>query len=101
MKVSAGIALTAAAKLSGASGLFASSAKPTSGDEKIEMEYRSLAGLRLSAIGLGYLPMVGYYGGSYDKNKMIALIRQAYERGVTFFDTAEILRSLHQRRLGR
>ena len=54
------------------------------------MEYRKLGGLDVSAIGLGCLPMVGYYGGKYDKKDMIALIRRAYDKGVTFFDTAEV-----------
>lgn len=54
------------------------------------MEYRQLGGLDVSAIGLGCLPMVGYYGGKYDKREMIALIRRAYDQGVTFFDTAEV-----------
>ncbi|WP_394369813.1 aldo/keto reductase [Caecibacteroides pullorum] len=34
--------------------------------------------------------MVGYYGGRYEKRDMIALIRRAYDKGVTFFDTAEV-----------
>lgn len=55
-----------------------------------DMEKRNLGGLDVSAIGLGCLPMVGYYGGKYDKNDMIALIRRAYDKGVTFFDTAEV-----------
>ncbi len=59
-------------------------------DLKNNMEYRKLGGLSVSAIGLGCLPMVGYYGGKYDKKDMIALIRRAYEHGVTFFDTAEV-----------
>ncbi len=54
------------------------------------MEHRLLGNLEVSAIGLGCLPMVGYYGEKYDKNEMISLIRQAYEQGVTFFDTAEV-----------
>ena len=54
------------------------------------MEYRKLGALDVSAIGLGCLPMVGYYGGKYDKHEMIALIRRAYDEGVTFFDTAEV-----------
>lgn len=54
------------------------------------MEYRKLGGLDVSAIGLECLPMVGYYGGKYDKKDMIALIRRAYDKGVTFFDTAEV-----------
>ena len=54
------------------------------------MEYRNLGGLAVSAIGLGCLPMVGYYGGKYEKRDMIALIRRAYDKGVTFFDTAKV-----------
>ena len=54
------------------------------------MEYRKLGELDVSAIGLGCLPMVGYYGGKYDKKDMIALIRRAYDKGVTFFDMAEV-----------
>lgn len=55
-----------------------------------DMENRNLGTLNVSTIGLGCLPMVGYYGGKFDKKDMIALIRQAYDKGVTFFDTAEV-----------
>lgn len=55
-----------------------------------QMEHRKLGSLEVSAIGLGCLPMVGYYGGNYEKKDMVALIRRAFERGVTFFDTAEV-----------
>lgn len=51
---------------------------------------RRLGSLQVSAIGLGCLPMVGYYGGTYAKKDMIALIRRAYDSGVTFFDMAEV-----------
>lgn len=51
---------------------------------------RRLGSLEVSAIGLGCLPMVGYYGGKYRREDMIALIRRAYDSGVTFFDTAEV-----------
>lgn len=54
------------------------------------MELRKLRNLDVSAIGLGCLPMVGYYGGKYDEKEMIALIRRAYDKGITFFDTAEV-----------
>ena len=59
--------------------------KPSGGTE-----HRCLGTLDVSAIGLGCLPMVGYYGGKYEKKDMIALIRRAYDSGVTFFDTAEV-----------
>jgi len=45
--------------------------------------------LEVSAIGLGCMGMSSGYGPPADKQKMIALIRGAVERGVTFFDTAE------------
>jgi len=48
------------------------------------------AGLDVSAIGLGCMTMTGGYGGRPDREQMIAVIRGAVERGVTFFDTAEI-----------
>lgn len=46
--------------------------------------------LEVSAIGLGCMGMSWSYGPAKDKNEMIALIRSAYEKGVTFFDTAEV-----------
>jgi aryl-alcohol dehydrogenase-like predicted oxidoreductase len=44
----------------------------------------------VSAIGLGCMSMTGGYSGRPDRQAMIALIRAAVDRGVTFFDTAEI-----------
>ena len=46
--------------------------------------------LEVSAIGLGCMGMSFGYGPPKDKQEMISLIRVAVERGVTFFDTAEI-----------
>src|SRR5213595_4255409 len=48
------------------------------------------SGLEVSAIGLGCMGMSSGYGPPKDKQEMISLIRAAVERGVTFFDTAEI-----------
>jgi aryl-alcohol dehydrogenase-like predicted oxidoreductase len=48
------------------------------------------SGLEVSAIGLGCMGMSAAYGPPKDKQEMISLIRAAVERGVTFFDTAEI-----------
>jgi aryl-alcohol dehydrogenase-like predicted oxidoreductase len=47
-------------------------------------------GLEVSAIGLGCMGMSFSYGPPKDKLEMITLIRAAVERGVTFFDTAEV-----------
>ena len=46
-------------------------------------------GLEVSALGLGCMGMSSSYGPPADTREMIALIRSAVERGVTFFDTAE------------
>jgi aryl-alcohol dehydrogenase-like predicted oxidoreductase len=46
--------------------------------------------LEVSAIGLGCMGMSFGYGPAKEKQEMIALIRAAVERGVTFFDTAEM-----------
>src|SRR5438128_8268455 len=46
--------------------------------------------LEVSALGLGCMGMSYGYGPAADKQEMISLIRTAIERGVTFFDTAEV-----------
>jgi aryl-alcohol dehydrogenase-like predicted oxidoreductase len=55
------------------------------------MQKRKLgkSNLEVSALGLGCMGMSFGYGPAADKQEMIALIRTAVERGVTFFDTAE------------
>ncbi len=56
------------------------------------MQKRKLgtSGLEVSAIGLGCMGMSFSYGPPKDKQEMISLLRTAVERGVTFFDTAEV-----------
>jgi aryl-alcohol dehydrogenase-like predicted oxidoreductase len=56
------------------------------------MQKRKLGnkGLEVSAIGLGCMSMSHGYGPAADKQEMVALLRAAVERGVTFFDTAEV-----------
>src|SRR4030095_14063594 len=56
------------------------------------MQTRTLgkSGLEVSALGLGCMGMSFGYGPAADTQEMIALIRSAVERGVTFFDTAEV-----------
>jgi len=48
------------------------------------------SGLEVSSLGLGCMGMSYGYGPAGDKQEMIALLRKAVERGVTFFDTAEV-----------
>jgi aryl-alcohol dehydrogenase-like predicted oxidoreductase len=56
------------------------------------MQKRKLgkSNLEVSALGLGCMGMSFGYGPAADKQEMISLIRTAVERGVTFFDTAEV-----------
>jgi aryl-alcohol dehydrogenase-like predicted oxidoreductase len=56
------------------------------------MQNRTLGreGLVVSALGLGCMSMTGGYSRTPDRPEMIAFIRAAVDRGVTFFDTAEV-----------
>lgn len=56
------------------------------------MQTRKLgkSGLEVSALGLGCMGMSFGYGPPADKKEMAALLRTAVERGITFFDTAEV-----------
>lgn len=91
-----GLAVGAAALLSSSlygmahAAALSSSSATKNRQQPRSLPQRRLGSLQVSAIGLGCLPMVGYYGGTYAKKDMIALIRRAYDSGVTFFDTAEV-----------
>src|SRR6058998_760975 len=56
------------------------------------MQKRKLgnSNLEVSALGLGCMGMSFGYGPAGDKQEMISVIRAAVDRGVTFFDTAEV-----------
>ncbi len=59
---------------------------------EVKMQKRILgkSGLEVSGLGLGCMGMSFSYGPPPDKKEMISVLRSAYERGVTFFDTAEV-----------
>lgn len=61
----------------------ATKSSPTSGT-------RRLGNLEVSALGLGCMSMAGVYNAPQPREAMVSLIRSAVERGVTFFDTAEV-----------
>jgi aryl-alcohol dehydrogenase-like predicted oxidoreductase len=63
----------------------------TASEGETTMEKRKLgkSGLDVSAIGFGCMGLSFAYGPATDTKEAIALIRAAYERGITFFDTAE------------
>ncbi len=56
--------------------------------------------LEVSAIGLGCMGMSFGYGPAADKNEMIKLIHSAVDRGITFFDTAEVYGPFANGRIG-
>jgi aryl-alcohol dehydrogenase-like predicted oxidoreductase len=54
------------------------------------MQHRKLGKLDVSALGLGCMGMSFAYGPPRDEEAMVALLRAAVDRGITFFDTAEV-----------
>jgi aryl-alcohol dehydrogenase-like predicted oxidoreductase len=54
------------------------------------MQIRKLGNLEVSAIGFGCMSISANYGPAADRNQGIEVIRAAHEKGVTFFDTAEV-----------
>jgi len=54
------------------------------------MQKRKLGNLEVSALGLGCMGMSASYGPPGDKQEMIAVLHGAVDRGITFFDTAEV-----------
>jgi aryl-alcohol dehydrogenase-like predicted oxidoreductase len=65
--------------------------RPTAHERDIKMQTRTLGqGLKVSAIGLGCMGISASYATKLSKEDGVKLIRGAVERGVTFFDTAEV-----------
>jgi aryl-alcohol dehydrogenase-like predicted oxidoreductase len=65
---------------------------PSIASKENKMQKRKLgkSSLEVSALGLGCMGMSFAYGPPKDKQEMISLLRTAVERGITFFDTAEV-----------
>lgn len=63
---------------------------------------RMLGKLEVSSLGLGGLPVVGFYsGGVREQSQVNKIYREAYDNGVTFFDTAEVYGPLiNERQVG-
>jgi aryl-alcohol dehydrogenase-like predicted oxidoreductase len=70
------------------------------GGEDMQKRILGKSGLEVSALGLGCMGMTYGYGPGGDKQEMIALIRKAVERGVTFFDTAEAYGAANEELVG-
>lgn len=60
-------------------------------DPTIDLKsHRRIGSLEVSSLGLGCMSMAGVYNEVKPKEAMISLIRSAYDKGITFFDTAEV-----------
>ncbi len=85
----AGVALAIGGSVSFATPIAEQSAELERGGNK--MKIRKLGKLEVSELGFGNMGLSGgHYGPGVDKVQGIKLIRTAYERGVSFFDTAEV-----------
>ncbi|MBB2684692.1 SDR family NAD(P)-dependent oxidoreductase (plasmid) [Rhizobium sophoriradicis] len=76
--------LTAARAQSAATAAAATAAKPAG------VQRRKLGSLEVSALGMGCQNFAGMYGPPTNRQEAVRIIRAAYERGVTFFDVAEV-----------
>src|SRR6058998_1132573 len=63
---------------------------PAEGARTMRKRKLGKTNLEVSALGLGCMSMSSGYGPPADKHEMISLIRSAVERGITFFDTAQV-----------
>jgi predicted aldo/keto reductase-like oxidoreductase len=69
------------------------------GVQKMQKRKLGNSNLEVSAVGLGCMGMNFGYGPAADKKQAISVIRAAVERGVTFFDTAEVYGPLNHEEL--
>jgi aryl-alcohol dehydrogenase-like predicted oxidoreductase len=74
--------------------------QPTLKDLKMQKRTLGKNGLEVSAIGLGCMGLTFGYGPATEKSAGIELIRAAFERGVTFFDSAEAYGAVNEEMLG-
>jgi aryl-alcohol dehydrogenase-like predicted oxidoreductase len=85
------VALTGAGLLLGQSVFSAAHTADDLDADLQKKKKRKLGSLEVSALGLGGLPVVGFYGGGIRvQNDVNTLYRTAFDNGVTFFDTAEV-----------
>lgn len=76
--------------------------EPVTGRKAIMMKTRILGsnGPEVSAIGLGCMGLTFGYGPATDTSDAVALIRAAYDRGITFFDSAEAYGTANEEMVG-
>lgn len=68
----------------------ATTGSPATRPRPLSPQRRMLGSLEVSALGFGCMNVAGMYGPPIDREEAIRVIRAAYDRGVTFFDTAEV-----------
>jgi pyridoxine 4-dehydrogenase len=75
-------------------------AGPTSQEDRVQKRKLGKSNLEVSALGFGCMGLSFGYGPAQEKQNAIALIREAFESGVTFFDTAEAYGALNEEMVG-
>ena len=91
LKVAGAVAAAAVLPVAAASWATPAAAQSAELKTKSTLKTRKLGGLEVSELGFGNMGLSGgHYGPGVDRAQGIRVIRDAYERGVTFFDTAEV-----------
>jgi aryl-alcohol dehydrogenase-like predicted oxidoreductase len=78
------------AALAGAALAIGPMSSAATSNRTINMKTRTLGTLRVSELGAGCMSISANYGPPADRNQGIQVLRTAYQKGVTFFDTAEV-----------
>ncbi|MDQ0822481.1 aryl-alcohol dehydrogenase-like predicted oxidoreductase [Arthrobacter sp. V4I6] len=85
-----GVAAASLLPLSAAQAQMGTTGSSATGSRPLSTDRRMLGSLEVSALGMGCQNFAGMYGPPTDFQEAVRIIRAAYDRGVTFFDVAEV-----------
>jgi aryl-alcohol dehydrogenase-like predicted oxidoreductase len=88
--VGLGVAAASLLPMAAGQGQAGAAGSPAPSPRPLSTDRRMLGSLEVSALGMGCQNFAGMYGPPTDRKEAVRIIRAAYDRGVTFFDVAEV-----------